>query len=80
MDESKKPSVKSAAVASMAVVLLTLLSSTKETKSDIVEIVQFFCLLVLAGYAIAEWVKYLRKYVDFAIEQKLSERDKEGKD
>jgi len=80
MDKDKKPSVKSAAVVSMAVVVFTLQSSIVETKSDIAEIVRFFCVLVMAGYAIAAWVKYLRNYVDFAVEQKLSEHDKEAED
>jgi len=80
MDKGKKPSVKSAAVVSMAVVLFTLRFPTIATKSDIAEIVSFFCILVMAGGAIAEWVKYLRKYVDFAVEQKLSEHNKEAKD
>lgn len=80
MNTVKKPSVKPAAVGSIAVVLFMLTNSTIETKSDIVETVRFIVVLFLAGCVIAEWVKYLHKYVDFAIEQKLSERDKEGKD
>jgi hypothetical protein len=80
MNEVKKPSVKPAAVGSIAVVAFTLTHSAMEIKSDIVEIVRFFFVLFLAGCVIAEWVKYSHKYVDFAIEQKLNERDKEGKD
>jgi hypothetical protein len=80
MDAVKKPSVKPAAVGSMAVVLFMLTDSMIETKSDIVETIRLIFVLFLAGCIIAEWVKYLRKYVDFTIEQKLSERNKEGKD
>jgi hypothetical protein len=79
MDAVKKPSVKPAAVGSMAVVLFTLTYSAMETKNDIVEIIRLTCVLVLAGYTIAEWVKYLHKYVDFAIEQKLKDTNKETK-
>ena len=80
VDAVKKPSVKPAAVGSIAVVLFMLTHSVMETKSDIVETARLIFVLFLAGCIIAEWVKYLHKYVDFAIEQKLSERDKEGKD
>jgi hypothetical protein len=80
MEKDKKPSVKSAAVVSMAVVLFTLQFSTMETRSDTVEVMFLFCVLFMAGCAISEWVKYLRLYVDFAIEQKLSGHSKKGKD
>jgi len=80
MDKDKKPSVKSAAVVSMAVVLFTLNFSIMKIKSDVAEIIYLFCVLVMAGSAIAEWVKYLKKYVDFAVEQKLSEHNKEAED
>lgn len=72
MEKDKKPSVKSAAGLSMVVVLFTLMFSMNETRSEIVEIMLFLCVLFMAGCAIYEWVRYLRKYVDFAIEQKLS--------
>ena len=79
-DAVKKPSVKPAAVGSIAVVLFMLTHSSMGTKSDIVETVRLIFVLFLAGCVIAEWVKYLHKYVDFAIYQKLKERYKKGKD
>ena len=77
MDENKKPSVKSAAAVSMAVVMFSMVMD--KPKSDLAEIIAFFAVLGMAAYGIAAWVKYLKNYVDFAIEQKLRSNQKEAK-
>jgi len=75
MNEIKK-SVKRAASLSFAVVLFLILLATdkgKVARSDISSTLFLIAILVLTYYTIMQWIKCVRKYVDFAIGQKMSE-------
>ncbi len=83
MDELKKPSMMPAVTTTMALVCLLIvfvLSAAKKTRSEIGTIIVFFSLLGLTAGVIVQWVKYLKQYVNFAIEQKLREINKKSED
>lgn len=76
MAELKKPSAQGAVASSLALVIfLILLANDKREKSDVAEIIHFFLLLGFAASVIWVWLKYLKEYVNFAIEQKLKEKN-----
>jgi len=78
MGELKKPSAMGPAASSVALVCMLALAATDGKKtSDIKEIVGFLTLLVFAACTIGMWIRYVRQYVNFAIEQKL--KDKNGR-
>jgi len=82
MDKLKQ-SLMSAVTLTLALVCMLIVfvvSTTKETRSEIGTIIIFFSLLGLTVGAIVQWVKYLKQYVDFAIEQKLRQKNKQAKD
>ena len=78
MDKLKK-SLVSAATCSIALVIMLILTAS-DGRSDIVEVIGFFALLAFTACTIWAWLRYLRGYVDFAIEQKLKEIIKKPKD
>jgi len=78
MDKLKK-SLVFAATCSIALVIMLILTAS-DGRSDIVEVIGFFALLAFTACTIWAWLRYLRGYVNFAIEQKLSQHNKKGKD
>jgi riboflavin transporter FmnP len=82
MDKLKKSLVAAvtSSIALVCMLMVFVLSATKEVRSEIGTIIVFFALLGLTAGLIVHWVKYLKQYVDFAIEQKLSEHNKEAED
>lgn len=83
MAELKKPPMTAAVsitFASVCMLIVFVLSATRETRSEVATIIVFFALLVLTAGVIVQWVKYFKKYVDFAIKQKLSRNNKKVED
>jgi len=75
MNEIKK-SVRGAASSSLAVVIFLIILATdagKVTRSDILSITIFIAIVGLTYCTIMQWIKCVRKYVDFAIGQKMGE-------
>lgn len=72
------------AVASSIVLVILLMvimdSAATGTRSDFRRAIRPVLILMMTASVIIQWVRYFRRYVDFAIEQKLNERDTEGKD
>jgi len=81
MDKLKKSLVAPVAssIALICMLMVFVLSATKGTKSEIGMIVLLAAILLLTVSTIIQWIRYLRGYVDFAIEQKLRQIDKETK-
>jgi len=82
MDKLKKTLVAAVVLtfALACMLILFVLSATKETRSEIGAIIVFFSLLGLTACVIVQWVKYLKQYVNFAIEEKFRQRNKQAKD
>jgi len=81
MGELKKPSAIGPAASSFTLVCLLLLAATNRKKtSDMEEIVGVLTLLAFATCTIWICIRYVRQYVNFAIEQKLRQNNKESKD
>lgn len=79
MDKLTKTLI-SAVVASIVLVFVLMAiiySATIRPGSTMIWILQFLALLVLTAAAIVWWLRYLRAYVDFAIERKLRETDRQ---
>jgi len=57
-------------------IFLVLLLTAGEVKSDIRKIILVAAILFMTLLASREWIKYVRQYVDFAIEQKLGQISK----
>jgi Na+/alanine symporter len=70
----------SSSIALVCMLLVFVLNATKETKSDIVMIILLLAILLLTVSAIVQWLRYLRRYVNFAIEQNLKEIIKKPED
>jgi hypothetical protein len=82
MDKLTKTLI-SAVVASFVLVFVLMAiiySATIGPGSTMIWIAQFLALLTMAAAAIVWWVRYLRGYVDHAIERKLGEIDKQEPD
>jgi len=62
--------------ATVCMLIVFVLSATKETKSIIAMLVLLLAILVLTLSAIAQWVRYMRRHVDFTIDQRLREINK----
>jgi hypothetical protein len=82
MDEIKNSLIAAGAssFATVCMLIVFVLSATKETKSVIAMLVLLLAILVLTLSAIVQWVRYIRRYVDFAIGQKLREINKKPED
>jgi hypothetical protein len=81
MGELKKPSAIEPAASSFVLVCMIVLMATDGKKtSDIEEIFWSLTLLAFAACTIWIWIRYVRQYVNFAIEQKLRQNNKESKD
>ncbi|MDH4240411.1 MAG: hypothetical protein OEW48_12690 [Phycisphaerae bacterium] len=79
MDKLTKTLI-AAVVASFVLVfglMAIIYSATTGTGSNVTWILQFLALLTMTASAIVWWVRYLRGYVDSAIERKLREIDKQ---
>ena len=66
-------------IALVCMLIVFVLSATKEIRNDIEMIILLLALLLLTASAIVQWVRYFKGYVDFAIEQKLKDTNKETK-
>jgi len=83
MNELKRPSIIGAGAFSlmMSFFLFSLSKENPQEKpNDILEILKIFSLLLMTIGAIGIWLKYLKEYVAFAIEQKLREINKKPDD
>jgi hypothetical protein len=80
MNKLKKPSALVPAASSFVVVCMLMIVPNGKPQNDILEAIGAIALLVLASCAIASWIKYVRDYVDFAIEQKFNPYNKEAED
>jgi uncharacterized membrane protein len=82
MDEVKKPSMQSAILITLAALLdlfAAFMMAAINTKSELL-ITFVSCEIILIACAIAVWIKYFKRYVNFAIEQKLREINKKSED
>ena len=72
MDELRK-SMWGAVGLSLALIcmLMVFTESTTTVKSELVRMVQMLAVLFLAACGIFQWMKYLKRYVDYAVEEKL---------
>jgi hypothetical protein len=59
--------------------LMAFIESTTTVKSEAVRIVGMLGLVLLAAAAISQWVKYLKRYVDCAVEEKLKAQGEKAK-
>jgi hypothetical protein len=75
MSELKKPSTRGIIAGSLAIVIF--LAMREKPESDTIETVRFLSILILAYWVILEWIKYIKKYIDFAMEQKSNKIDNE---
>jgi hypothetical protein len=79
MKENKKPSIIGPGAASLTLLILLFISSKEnpqEKNSDTYEILVFISFLFFSAAVIWIWHKYLKEYVAFMIEEKLTEPDK----
>jgi Na+/alanine symporter len=73
MNEIKK-SVMGATSSSLAVaIFLIMLATDNGPRNDVSSIIFYIAILVLTYCTIMQWIKCVRKYVDFAIGQKINE-------
>ena len=80
MDAVKRPSMLVAALFTIAAVcslMSFVLMATGGKRSEGLVIFQLFTAGLLAFCAIANWVKYFKKYVDFKVENQLKEKEQE---
>jgi len=78
MDENKKPSMLVAVLFTIATVcslMSFLLMATGGTTSGGLVIFQLFTAGLLTFCAIANWVSYFKKYVNFEAEKRLKEKE-----
>jgi hypothetical protein len=61
------------------VLMAVIYSAAIRPGSTMIWILQFVALLTITFSTIVWWVRYLRGYVDWAIERKLTEIDKQKK-
>jgi uncharacterized membrane protein len=83
MSELKRPSIIVAGALSLMLTFLLCVISKKNTQekpSDFLEMFKIFALLGMTISTIWAWLKYLKEYVAFAIEQKLREINKKPED
>lgn len=80
MSEVKAPSMVVAVLFTIAAVcslMSFVLMATGGKRSEGLVIFQLFTAGLLVFCAIANWVKYFKKYVDFKIENQLKDQNKE---
>lgn len=83
MSELKRPSIIGAGASSLLLIFISFVISKEnpqEKPSDILEMFKIFALLLMTISTIWVWLKYLKEYVAFAIEQKLREINKKPGD
>ena len=80
MDEVRK-SMWAAVGLSLALIcmLVAFIESTTTVRSEAVRIVGMLGLVLLTAAAISQWVKYLKRYVDYAVEEKLKAQGEKAK-
>jgi hypothetical protein len=82
MDEVKKPSMQSAisiTVAALLDLFAAIMLASIKPKPEVMMIF-VLCEIILIAGAIAAWIKYFKRYVNYAIEQKLREINKKSED
>ena len=80
MDEVKKPSMLTAVLFTIAAVcslMSFVLMATGGKESGGLVIFQLFTAGLMAFAAIANWVVYFKKYVNFKVENQLREQNRE---
>ena len=79
MDEVKAPSMLVAVLFTIAAVcsLMSFVLKAARGRSDGLVILMLITAGLTTFCAIANWVKYFKKYVDFKIENQLKEQNKE---
>lgn len=80
MDENKKPSMQIAipiTVAALLDLFAAIMMASINAKSELLMIF-VLCEIILIAGAIAAWNKYFKRYVNYAIEQKLREINKKS--
>jgi hypothetical protein len=83
MKEHIKPSIFGPGSASLTLILLLFIGSKEnpqEKYSDTYEILFFISFLLFSVAVIWIWHKYLKEFVEFKIEEKLTEPDKKKRD
>lgn len=76
MSELKKPSALGIISGSLAIVILLTIDNSK---SEILKAIKFFSIVILTYGVIQVWIRYIKEYIDFAIEQKSKKVDNEIK-
>ncbi|MBW8017064.1 MAG: hypothetical protein FVQ82_12835 [Planctomycetes bacterium] len=55
-------------------VLLLIVLVRNDSKSDTEGVISLVCLVVLVASAIFLWIRGTKKYIDFAIEEKINQK------
>jgi uncharacterized membrane protein len=82
MFEVKKPSMQSAipiTVAALLDLFAAIMMASINTKPELLMIF-VLCEIILIAGAIVAWIKYFKRYINYAIEQKLREINKKSED
>ena len=79
MDKLTKILTGAVASSILLVILLMVIMDSAATgkSSDFRRAIQSVLILMMTASVIIQWVRYFRRYVDFAIEQKLKDTNKE---
>ena len=82
MDKLKTSPVAavSSSIALVCMLLAFVLSVSEEEKNDIVMIILLLAVFLVSASTIIQWARYVKRYVNFAIEQKLKEINKKSED
>ncbi len=72
MNEIKK-SVRGAATSSLLVVIFLIVMATDADKVTSTSVIMGITTFVMACIVVTQWIKCVRKYVDFVIKQKMEE-------
>ena len=79
MEEIKRPSMLAAVLLTIAAVfsLMSFVLKATHGSSGVLLIFMLITVGLLVFCAVANWVKYFKKYVDFKVENQLKEQNKE---
>lgn len=73
-EKSCKSDLLSAASVTVTAILMAIIIIRYEPKSDPMDIIMIALLVAVLSLAIYLWVKGLKRYIDFAVEEKINEK------
>jgi hypothetical protein len=74
LEKNYRNDLKGAVCSTLCTVLLILVKIRSDSKSDTGEFMSLVLILVLLGSAIYMWIRGTKKYIDFAIEEKINQK------